>query len=388
MIKLVSSYCKKLCKKIRWHRYPTPADLSLKSIVEFLFYILVAGISIYFFYKWHIVPERRIVIIVDKIQGEKTFKFDTIHTEEAFVNVIIPMTKRESVNGDGYTISMESKEQFIPNYDHKPTSSYYLSPVFTDSITKQLYKDVELNNKTKDSLLNVFRFNANLNNKKVVYFAFAFNRGPNSGYSPKTSNFDKMTCNNDTLFLYSQFDTPASKSLHKLLIANNTLNIKKELGFHGDVLSSPKWYRFEDISQSYFDVRFNSSSFDSLSLKIDFVGVTDFSNIIPQPDEIGMSSIYYKDYEKIKRIKEKGIQFHAEFKELKNLQTVRLLGITTILGGVIIIFIGMLFIGLYHFVKWGRNSKFGCILFVIIVCLVVFYAFGILNSIYCYFKYY
>ena len=159
--------------------------------------------------------------------------------------------------------------------------------------------------------------------------------------------------------------------------------------FNGDVLAEPAWYRFEDISQSYYNIRFNSNTFDSLTLKLDFVGVTEFSKMIPEPDFIDMNSIEFRNPDKIELIKMNGLKFHAEFKELENLQTIRLLAITTLLGGIIIIFAGIIFIGLYrYFFSWTCKHPKSSIAIIIIILLTAFYLFGYLVSIYNYFKYY
>lgn len=104
---------------------------------------------------------------------------------------------------------------------------------------------------------------------------------------------------------------------------------------------SPKthWYSPLDISQSYYFFRFNESDFSSFidfvdstsSLTIKFNTMVEFSPIIPQPDAISSNSIKYTDFEKIKEIYNNGIEFHAKFPEMTNVQSIRLFALTTIL---------------------------------------------------------
>ena len=96
-------------------------------------------------------------------------------------------------------------------------------------------------------------------------------------------------------------------------------------------LVCPKWYSKFDISQSYFNVKLRCEAIDSVILKFNFVGATDFSEMIPKPDIIEMSSITFSDPQKIERIKKEGLQFHAHFKEKDGLQTIRLFAVTALL---------------------------------------------------------
>lgn len=96
-------------------------------------------------------------------------------------------------------------------------------------------------------------------------------------------------------------------------------------------LKYPKWNSKFDISQSYFVVNLKCESIDSVRLTFDFVGATDFSEMIPEPDSINMSSITFSDPHKIMQIKEKGLKFHAHFKERDGLQTIRLFAVTALM---------------------------------------------------------
>lgn len=96
-------------------------------------------------------------------------------------------------------------------------------------------------------------------------------------------------------------------------------------------LNSPKWYSKFDISQSYFKVTLRCEAIDSVILKFNFVGATDFSEMTPKPDVIEMSSITFSDPYKIEQIKKNGLNFHAHFKEKDGLQTIRLFAITALM---------------------------------------------------------
>jgi hypothetical protein len=101
-----------------------------------------------------------------------------------------------------------------------------------------------------------------------------------------------------------------------------------------------------DLSQLYYSfklsLKFNevvtseefNKTLDStdIALIFYFVGHTVFSEMYPQPDQIGMNSIMFTDKEKIKAIMEDGFLFHVELSDNKNIQTARMFFLTTILS--------------------------------------------------------
>lgn len=97
---------------------------------------------------------------------------------------------------------------------------------------------------------------------------------------------------------------------------------------------------------------FNFSAIYGMIKALNFGGATDFSATYPSPDRIDMSSIFYSDVEKLKIIAEKGLIFNAKFRELENLQMIRLFFITTLLGFII----GLLFSSLWNLSLLGIES--------------------------------
>ena len=87
-------------------------------------------------------------------------------------------------------------------------------------------------------------------------------------------------------------------------------------------IGDPGWFTLNDISQAYFKFNINTSSIDSISLFIDFVGATEFSLMDPIPDRTTISGISFFEPEKIEKIKTRGLLFHAKFVELENRQNI------------------------------------------------------------------
>ena len=122
-----------------------------------------------------------------------------------------------------------------------------------------------------------------------------------------------------------------------------------KIRFKETPMDRPKISSPFDISQSYFNFSFKSIAIDSVILTIDFVGATDFSNMNPEPDQITMSSISFWDPVKIEQISKNGLRFHAHFKELENVQSVRLFGLAALFSALIAMFITNLILGI---AKW------------------------------------
>ena len=118
-------------------------------------------------------------------------------------------------------------------------------------------------------------------------------------------------------------------------------------------MTSYNIFSYHDISQSNYIIKLNLPSYKQYDgLRIDFGGATDFSPMYPSPDRIEMSSIFYNDVEKMKIISDRGLKFNAKFRELENLQMIRLFFITTLLG----FLIGLFFSSLWNLLLLGVES--------------------------------
>ena len=98
-------------------------------------------------------------------------------------------------------------------------------------------------------------------------------------------------------------------------------------------LTKPDLCSLFDISQSYFRFTINiPAEIEGAELLFDFGGATEFSNIFPEPDVVSMSTLKYTDLNKIKYIGEQGLWLHAKFKQMENIQILRMFVMTTLLG--------------------------------------------------------
>ncbi len=120
-------------------------------------------------------------------------------------------------------------------------------------------------------------------------------------------------------------------------------------------VASPSWFDLCDFSQARFHIGINTMTIDSLKLKFDFRSATDFYPIDIEPDEIGSNYMVFSNPDKIQQIKEDGLTFYANFKELINKQLVRTFVITALLSGLLIIMLTFIILGAYRSYKTIRN---------------------------------
>ena len=375
----------KVKKPFNWHVYPTTKDLRIKSFIEFGFYLFITAGLIYLFTIWHNMPERNIIFSVDKVRIDSCYQDSTISIS-AGVRLEIPMTNR-NINYDGglrTTLSLKKDSVKINEY-HEPKhdtinikslSSDIYDTIKTTSLTENLY--------LADSLIKYIKPLDSNRTNSLIYFSLYYNRGPWGVRKPSKISYDPVLgVKKDTTthsFRESHFHSKYFVTKVVYYFENDQSNLY--CTSEGEVLGRPVWYRLEDISQSYYNIRFNSSSMDSLSLEIDFKGAVDFSNMIPKPDEVGMGNIKFFNQDKIRQIEMNGLRFHAKFRELENMQTIRLFAVTTILGGILIIFVGLLFVGIYYMGKIWKRHKFTVSFVLIILVLLILYYFNGLDYIY------
>lgn len=178
------------------------------------------------------------------------------------------------------------------------------------------------------------------------------------------SSSEKFTYGKTDLSIHGQKDLSRRESEFEIYAPVLPLKgakhyIRPGNGLGDNLFKKPSWFRLEDISQVYFDLKLQSLTVDSIILKFEFVGATDFSIMTPQPDKITMSSIEFSDPQKILDIKLNGLKFHARFKELENKQSIRLFFVTAILGGLILMLFAILFSGILYciFIKKGNKQN-------------------------------
>ena len=135
----------------------------------------------------------------------------------------------------------------------------------------------------------------------------------------------------------------------------------------------PTYYVAEDISK-LVEVIYVGEKKDSLqdvgiwkyvrNLTFDYAGPAEFSeHIIPEPDEITLSSIHYRNSAKIQEIGRNGLRFHAKFPDMENRQEARIFilsAIVTGLGAMFLRYLWRLLTDAYRLVinETGEKKRF------------------------------
>lgn len=93
-----------------------------------------------------------------------------------------------------------------------------------------------------------------------------------------------------------------------------------------------------DISQSNYQIKFDSHNIRCDTISIEFNGATNFSNMYPTPDKVTMSGLEFFNQNKISEICKNGLKFHSEFIELNEMSTRR----TFVLSGIVSLILSIL----------------------------------------------
>lgn len=367
-------------KKINWGVYPE-SPIKTRSLIEMLIAVAVFGFCLYLFLSWYRVPEREVVINVEDLDKNLFFgknyspegkyaniyynsmmSFDDSKIDTSMCDMKIHIhkyyssQKYDSLRTNSVMLDVFKKNADIFNDDFEFKNPQSLSNFLNniDSKSKHLILDrknlfVHERYLGVDSLRKLFNDSIKNGSSYIVdYVKYSFRQ---KGISHDTITGDYYTNPNQYCRegRNDEWKWGESFAFHYSNESIYTYRDKDKRCFFDFLGPNPqtkkpnlfsKW----DISQSYYKFKINSLTIDSMNIKIDFKGATDFSKLIPEPDEIGMSYIIYTDPYKLTKIKEDGIVFLATFKDLIGYQQIRLFVITGIMGGLFVVFIFFLYL--------------------------------------------
>ena len=386
--KIIETLISKIQGLLTWHLFPKSEDLKLKSALECLFYLVVTCSLLSLFYYWNKVPNRKIYIAVSKLQDKSIDPHLVQDSAAAFITCYMPKTTvRTSRNAAAIIFSYSTRYKWKDSLANRkqfiwPSPKYNLSKedsVILDIIS--IEKNRDLLGKLKSSYPQVSDYN-------IYYNAVANDQNPLNSFDTKEREYPyplKNEAGEKTgEFCYVRGNYTSSLSYRCEDFAFKEADDEYSFNSYG-ALAKPSWYKFEDISQSYYNIRLLCSNLDSLVLTMDFEGAVEFSNMYPEPDDIGMSFISFYDKSKILYIIKHGLVFHAKFKELENMQTIRMFAVTAILGGIAVVYVGLFFIALAHFFRWFKRHPYGGISIIILLILIIFECFNLFAPIKYYF---
>ena len=122
----------------------------------------------------------------------------------------------------------------------------------------------------------------------------------------------------------------------------------------GILNEKPKTLSNWDITQANFNIEVACENISCDTLSMDFIGATSFSAMNPMPDKTTYSSIEFTNPTSINEIMKNGLQFHADFIQMKELSARR----SVLLSAALSLLISLLGCLLYDlFVVLRRNKK-------------------------------
>lgn len=368
-----------------WNLYPED-PIKLHSVVEMIIFALIFGVCLYLFVRWNTIPVRDVVIRVEHISPE----LDSAYQKSCSIRMTIPMTSQDDFVQDTVPLTILSGRydkksvqnsfayiSFINDSLRHNKNSHnairitpdYKAVEFVESFCLTSYDYYKVYSNLANDLDSLYDAQIKIDNSQIgkpLRYIWCEQTMPYGGYNKNVFHSQDLTHKSDSYGLTSYHIAKTSNNRFFTYAigtgeyASSVYTLKMDSGTHwydfmdapfcaGTPMETPKWGRLEDISQAYYNLKIKSATTDSINLKIDFVGVTDFSYMDPMPDKVTMSSIEFNDPVKIFKIRADGLRFHAHFKELDNWQVIRQFSVTAIMSGLFIIFIGFFILIYFKF---------------------------------------
>lgn len=391
-----------LKKKINWHIWPEKD--TIQSVYEIVFLLFILGLCFYAYTEMNTVRTVSFDIDVACLHSQDTIKLDTFKYKSsvrAHIQIKAPMSRNEdfvkkfSSDSSNITISFVPTV-FFENLQNKVFSLYeseyeeakqdydFLCPDSLKDLNNEYLCYAKVVRHDIGNNISLFRYNPfyeiygwdglhNLRNNLKIDTLIGYKKN-------KTFGIQYSTYSKDSMAMINYYSTKNREGYTNYGISCGipkvTVWFLPWKQYINTMISVPNWFTLEDISQQYYKIQLKSEKIDSISLRIDFCGVTEFSHMIPEPDERGMSYIVFSDTKKINRILTNGLEFHASFKELSNMQQIRLFLLTSIMAGIVIIIVVFFILGFYKFFRTFKpiehKKRFTFILFKILFGVVAY----------------
>ena len=423
---------KKRKKWFDWHWFPEE-PIKLSSVVEMTVFLLICIGCFFLYYRWNVVPNKEFEIQIEDLSDGVVYdstqvRIDSIRRVFACeINYNIPMTHH-----DDFVKGLHAyKVDFHPLYSTDKHSEFLNYTFLNDSIRNRLITETSRieSHMRKYNLIEDFRAINGYNYftpifdeyKKIIsdslkvfpdscimafigtklslpFASNSFNTGWNHGVQYIDHQY--LSDDKEHLIINSYFyfgnNTYKSSGLPETQIYGDQSMIKRSTlqkylrlsDFYRPFVSvgsmtTPSWGALEDISQAYINFKVQSSTIDSIVFNINFIGATEFSQMDPTPDKIGMSNIIFNDPIKIYKIKANGLRFHARFIELENWQQIRVFTVTAIMSAFVLVFVIFAISGYFKIrkkilEKEGHNKKTNWVITILsglFIYIILFWSF-------------
>lgn len=397
-------------KWFSWHWFPEE-PIKLNSVVEMTVFLLICISCFFLYYRWNTVPNKEFEIQIEDLSNGVVYDSTRVQVDSVRrvfacnINYNIPMTRHEKfVEGlksctiDLYPLFSDGKYSDFLNYTFL-NDSVRNGLIKNDSCTHTLLNKYNLKKEYKyndrfenaskiiNTLKKAFLDSLYASQDSCVMVAVStkqslpflsqsmwhgWRRTPGYIYHNYYSDDKKYFLSDSYLYFDNRtnndkVDPRDGIEIEQKRIERSTLSkILRSFNFYrpftsGGTMMTPDWGRLEDISQAYISLKLESYTIDSIVINLNFVGATEFSQMDPIPDKVGMSNIIFNDPVKIYKIKANGLRFHARFIELENWQQIRVFTVTAIMSAFVLIFV-VFAISSYFKVRKKIRGKGGLII--------------------------
>ena len=364
-----------LKKRFTWHRWPEPKDKKIESVYEIAVLLLLFLLFLFVYMKMNkvsVIREELDVACVDREcyyedtdsvddKGHHPIVKGSFHPA-AHIFYRIPMTDSEYLKEESRREWRSGANLFFYFEERKDVNRICSAtePVYLQRARRSYDSLLASTNPPIDSLkLKPMFYYRHLSHERDNIF-FSITRQDTAWkmddyHFYQNGDYDGLLSHRFTSRNSLQNEGFFSGSYPSWNGQNTMVQYSAEIGNETDFflfkvhnrLGDPGWLALEDVSQAYFDLKLWACDVDSVTLKIDFVGATEFSLTDPAPDKVTMNSIEFTNQSKISFIYANGLRFHAKFKELENRQNVRLFFLTSVMAALVTIFIVFLVIAAY-----------------------------------------
>ncbi len=335
---------KKAKKKHILKFFPQPVyatKLSLMTIYELICYIAIFIFFGFLFFKFHKVPVRDFVITAERIDGNRD---NYAQSNNLNVEWVFPMSSivSDTENGQCQMTCYRSDDSVF----HIMTASNRL--IDGDKLYDRSQKYTYLTE-------NMETVNDNWRNLPAYYTSITCSS--EDFYVRKANRYSNKGVNNVSNLEYEKKGIFLDNLKAELYFAGRRAKLTHEMAgnFSNAPYSRPKLYSLFDISQSYFRCRVKTSTIDNIRLAFYFEGATEVDDVKFAADTIFGSSVIYNIHNISATDSE--ILIYARFKDLENMQSLRLFVISSLLGSLIVMFVGFLVIYLYRVVRQVRDDR-------------------------------
>ena len=373
-------------KWFSWHWFPEE-PIKLNSVVEMTVFLLICIGCFFLYYRWNTVPNKEFEIQIEDLSNGVVYDSTRVQVDSV---------RRVFACNINYNIPMTSHDEFVEGLK---SCTVDLSPLYSDDKHSDFLDYTFLNDSIRNGLIRNDSCTYPLLNKynlsKLFEYKFRFDSASTTVNRYRKGLLDSLNVSPDSCIMVAvstkeslPFFTSMKRGWQRgnncishQYISDDRKYIMSD-GYHsfdnrttyrsepgtiitiqqsypelttfekfltsfnfyapfisGGTMTTPPWGRLEDISQAYITLKLESYTIDSIVINLNFVGATEFSQMDPIPDKVGMSNIIFNDPVKIYKIKANGLRFHARFIELENWQQIRVFTVTAIMSAFVLIFV-------------------------------------------------